>query len=287
MVFLLYKPKILISRYFLEMASDANSLYQAAMEHRHKYELLLDSGAFTAHSLGFPYDVNDYIKWVKTASIKPDRYIQLDVIGNEKATVKNLKKMLDAGLNPIPVFTRGSQLQTLEQIYELAPLIATGGLVGTQNRTGYVKWLMKSIKERPVHWLGFTALDFIAKFRPASCDSSGWLATRMYGGLRVYLGKGKWKILRRQDFIKRPNREFQRIFTGYEIDTASLAHETGWRIKGHKTSTIHRIATRSWARYVLDVKKKYGTDLYSVIMLPLDLTEVLDAFDWVKEKEML
>lgn len=276
-----YKTPLLISRYFLDIGSD---LLEAAIPERSRFDLLLDSGAFTAHSLGFSYDVNDYIEWVKTTSIKPDRFIQLDVIGDEKATVENLKMMLDADLEPIPVFTRGSQLETLEQIYDLAPLIATGGLVGTQKRTGYVKWLMKSIQDRPVHWLGFTALDFIAKYRPASCDSSGWLATRMYGQLQVYLGKGKWKIFRRQDFIKRPTLEFQRIFTDYEIDTASLAYETGWRIKGNKTSTAHLIATRSWARYVLDVKKKYGTDIYSVIMLPLDLMELLNAFDWAKEK---
>lgn len=280
----MYKPRILISRYHVDNAGKKEgSLLDIALEYRQKYELLVDSGAFTAHTLGFEYSVDEYCEWVKTHPLKPERYIQLDVIGDEIETVKNLEVMVNSGTNPIPVFTRGSSLETLERMYQIAPFIAIGGLVGTKNNAGYVKYVQKHIKDRPVHWLGFTRLSFISRYRPSSCDSSGWVTTRRYGGLRVYLGKGKWKTYTRDDLRQKPTIQLRDGLAQYDIDVRDLGHEANWRIKGNKTSIAHLTATRSWARYVLDVKEKYGTDLYSVIMLPLDLTELIKGFDWVKE----
>ena len=276
-----FKPPVLISRYMLDQGKDFLSL---VLQRRKEYELLIDSGAFTAFQKNFSYTVQDYISWISKTKLAPDKYIQLDVIGDEQATVKNLDITLQAGQNPIPVFTRGSKLSTLEYMYKQAPMVAVGGLVGSRNRNGYVKWVMNHIKSRPVHLLGFAPLPFLARYKPTSCDTSGWGQTHRYGQMRLYSGGGKWSVLSKQDFLAKPSKKVQNQIALYGGDIYQLSKMDGWRFKNRVPSTSTVIAARGWARYVTDLKSRYGVTLYSVAGVPHDLEILLDAFKWNEEQ---
>lgn len=168
--------------------------------------LLVDSGAFTAHTLGKPIHHQAYLSFLKTLSVVgPYNAVQLDVIGNPEATYKNLMMAYDAGLEVMPVFTRGESLDRLEQFYRLSPYILLGGVAQGALNTNYVTWFEKHNKGRPVHWLGFTRVPFLKHYKPLSADSSSWMSCARYGRLDLYAGAGRFLTWTRAQSQKPPS----------------------------------------------------------------------------------
>lgn len=93
----------------------------------------------------------------------------------------------------MPVFTRGEDPAYLDELYKVSDCVAIGGLVGTGNTPGYVKFIMRHAKGRKVHLLGYAG-KAILSFRPYSCDSSSHDAAR-FGRVNIYLGNGRWEYI--------------------------------------------------------------------------------------------
>jgi hypothetical protein len=148
------------------------------------YRLLIDSGAFSVSNSGATINLDEYIKMLKAL---PDtlnaRAIQLDVIGNPAQTKVNYHKMLDAGLNPIPVFQRGAPLEDLEHYFKYSDYVM---LAGGRTDQGYMKEVAAAATNRKVHWLGCTRLDVLKEFEPWSADSITWGTGGMFGRIMLY-----------------------------------------------------------------------------------------------------
>ena len=76
----------------------------------------MDSGAFSAWKSGAQIDVTQYIATAKellaTDPTLSEVYA-LDVIGDHKATLKNVETMWEAGIAPIPTFHEGEPEKVL------------------------------------------------------------------------------------------------------------------------------------------------------------------------------
>jgi hypothetical protein len=247
--------------------------------------LLLDSGAFTMWKAEKTFEVEDYIRAVKELPFTPWKYFTLDKIGDPDGTLENYQKIRNAGLEPIPVFTRGTDPKYLDRYYETSDLVGIGGLVGTRRNAGFVKGIMDVVGDRQAHWLGFVRKEFISKFRPFSCDSSSWLAPMRWGAsMHLYLGAGRWRKVSKQDFRTRPNEELTTLIEEYGVDPGSLRFEKAWR----DWNGAGKLCSRSWARYSLEVERVLGTKVFLAISIERDFRVAYEGFEfWLKKRRAI
>ena len=225
-----------------------------------RLRIMVDSGAFTYYHNGHVQSLEDYMGWLKTLPFEPWRYIQLDVIGNADATLTNLEKMLDAGMTPMPVFTRGAPLEHLERMFEVSDVVALAPVVGSNDVKAYMKYLMEQVVPRgkKVHWLGFTNHDFTCHYRPYSTDTSTWAAPARFGSMHVYVGGGEFNRFYRTKPASFNRRVQDRIgLSG--VDYREFVHDGSWR---RPISHNLRVTTSGWLCYMVDLRRHVGTELF-------------------------
>lgn len=141
----------------------------------------LDSGAFTAFTQGKIIDLDHYIETIKNI---PDikNYAALDVIGDYKATAKNLSYMESKGLSPIPAFHFGSPKKELLTLLDNYEYIALGGLVPhAASREKLQAWLdycfsiITKRQLRKVHLFGMNSLWTWKRYPIYSADATSWV----------------------------------------------------------------------------------------------------------------
>lgn len=251
-------------------------------EHQQDIRFVLDSGAFTAWKAGKPIKLDDYCRFIESLPFKPWRYFTLDVIGDAHGTMKNYETMLSRGFNPVPIFTRGEDPSYLETYYKTSDLVGVGGLVGTERNKGFVKGIMKAVRGRKVHWLGFTNLAFVKHFRPYMCDSSSWEGGARFGSVTVYLGGGHRMTIKKGEVVGRPvPSSFANAVQRLGFDPNDLRDVKNW----HGGASIsRRLGAASYIKLSLEVQKKLGTKLF--LALASDYMPVLlDCYYRLKEKE--
>jgi len=193
-----------------------------------KIRFVLDSGAFTAWKAGKPIEIDQYCRFLDSLPFKPWRYFTLDVIGNPDGSMKNYELMLKRGYKPVPIFTRGEDPSALDEYYKTSDLVGIGGLVGTQKNKAFVNGIMKYVGNRRVHWLGFTNVDYIKQYKPYMCDSSGWESGARYATLRLYMGGGKFEILKKENFKTKPSEKILDRIKQLNIDPYLLKDVKNW-----------------------------------------------------------
>ena len=98
--------------------------------------VFLDSGAFGAMTRGATIDLGRYCDYIRQYEHALACYASLDVIGDWRATARNLDAMLARGLRPVPTFHRGSPWEVLDELAAAHPYIALGGMVGIGGTRG-------------------------------------------------------------------------------------------------------------------------------------------------------
>jgi hypothetical protein len=161
-------------------------------------KVFLDSGAFSAHSLGVSIDINAYCDYIKRnidilrcedgavmASV-------LDGIGDALKTYQNQLYMESQGAKPLPCFHFGEDPRYLEWYVDRYSYITIGGLVGKAQRDQEI-WLDR-IWERymldgsghaklKVHAFGVTSPHIMKRYPWFSCDSSSWIQAASFGSI--------------------------------------------------------------------------------------------------------
>jgi len=226
-----------------------------------RLNFLLDSGAFTAWKAGTKINLDEYCNFIESLPFKPWNYFTLDVIGDPAATMNNYQTMLNRGFKPIPIFTRGESIDVLDEYYKTSDIVGIGGLVGTQNNKGFVKGIMHHVKDRKVHWLGFTNIDFIKYYKPYMCDSSSWNSGFQYGQVRFYIGGGKFVRINRKNIL---DVKIKEVLSRQNIDLLDSRKDRAWRNSGSKTF-LDTCAANSAIRLSVDIKKTFGTHLFNAV----------------------
>lgn len=166
------------------------------MEGLDKRKPFLDSGAFSAFTLGAKISLSDYIQFIHRTKELWSLYANLDVIGDYKATRTNQEIMEKEGLNPLATFHYKSPIEELDRILERYNHIALGGLVPIAIRRGELEnWLdycfARIVKKNPlpkVHGFGVNSLWALKKYPFYSVDATSWKQGGRYG--RISLRKG-------------------------------------------------------------------------------------------------
>lgn len=142
---------------------------------RYGFEVLLDSGAFSAWKRGLNINLDDYMTYIKEYGIH--QYFNLDVVGDAEATTRNQSLMEAAGFHPIPVFHYGEPWPLLDQLVAKYSLIGLGGTVGKPYSVKE-QWFRQVFSRHPegeFHGLGFASDKLIRQFPFSSVDSVWWV----------------------------------------------------------------------------------------------------------------
>lgn len=172
----------------------------------------LDSGAFSAWTLGKPINIDDYIDYVhrNVDIIRVDEgtlmFSVLDGIGDAKLTWENQAYMERKGLRPLPCFHAGEDFAYLDWYVKNYEYITLGGMVGASSDT-LIKWLdivwdkhLLDGAGKPrikVHGFGITAVPIMERYPWWSVDSSSWAQTARYGSILMPEGLGQLEVSNR------------------------------------------------------------------------------------------
>ena len=183
----------------------------------------------------------------------PSEETVLDVIGNAEATMSNYEKMLEAGLQPIPIITRGVATADIDRMVETAPLIALGGIFGTtMKERSALRWMIDQLPEGYLqHWLGFTDGPFVRHYRPTSFDSSNWVQAAKWGRLHNYLGN--FMFGRKLRYGLTLTRKETRNIRSMGFDPRLLGISDNWRMK-KGFNLVQCLETAMYVRWMRDLE---------------------------------
>jgi hypothetical protein len=152
--------------------------------------IMIDSGAFTAHSTGKPIKLADYMAFLEHWRGVYNYAMSLDVVHNTIATARNLVTLTDAGHRVLPVYTATANERELRRIARDFDYIAYGGMVGVpktlqQAATKRVVDICRETNTR-VHALGQASAQMFAVSQAHSGDSSAVSRMTLIRSLQVY-----------------------------------------------------------------------------------------------------
>ncbi len=161
-------------------------------------QIFLDSGAFSAYTLGVELSVEEYCNYIKRnmdilrvedgvvmASV-------LDGIGDPLQTYRNQLEMEMRGCTPLPCFHAGEDERYLEHYVANYEYITLGGMVGSSSKQLSI-WLDRMWERYltdgsgnpkiKVHGFGITAIPLMERYPWYSCDSSSWIQSAAFGSI--------------------------------------------------------------------------------------------------------
>jgi hypothetical protein len=161
-------------------------------------KIFLDSGAFSAFTLGVSLSVADYVDYIQRNMdiIRVDGNAPmasvLDGIGDPLQTYRNQIEMEWRGFRPLPCFHAGEDERYLEWYVQNYEYITLGGMVGSSTKQLCI-WLdriwdkyLTDGSGRPrlkVHGFGITAVPIMERYPWHSCDSSSWIQSAAFGSI--------------------------------------------------------------------------------------------------------
>lgn len=161
-------------------------------------KVFLDSGAFSAHTLGVEIPIEEYCDYIKRnidVLRVEDGVVMasvLDGIGDPLKTWRNQQVMEALGAKPLPCFHFGEDPRYLDWYVERYDYITIGGMVGRSTDT-LIKWLDRIWDKNlvdgsgnakiKVHAFGITSVSIMERYPWYSCDSSSWIQSAAFGSI--------------------------------------------------------------------------------------------------------
>ena len=282
------KLPVLVSYEYLRKMRQEDRDWLLTKSKRFGWELLLDSGGFSALNSGSVISVEEYTEFLKTYEKSFFRYFALDVIGNAEGTVKNQEYMLNAGLNPIPIHILGHGQEEMDSHFGISSLVGCGGLRRPHRGAAPLNYLhqkMKWANGRDVHWLGRVRIDEIVSLKPFSVDCSDWTQGQVWGLLGFYVGRGKWVRTRRKDRHKFAiNPKMQRIIDIAGFKREDFYKDESWYRDKEKQGSGDNFFSLmcnavSWIDFSMETRRKVGTRVFlASTMIPQDLVGLQEAW---------
>ncbi len=185
-------PNILESYHYVKNQRYVDSMREQGAK------VFLDSGAFSAHSLGVSVNIDEYCDYVirnqDILRVEDGAVMAsvLDGIGDPLQTYRNQIYMEKKGAKPLPCFHFGEDPRYLEFYIANYSYITIGGLVGKAKKDAEV-WLDRMFNDhildgsgRPklkVHGFGMTSPDLMKRYEWWSVDSSSWIQATAFGSI--------------------------------------------------------------------------------------------------------
>jgi hypothetical protein len=256
-----------------QMIDACTEAYQAG------HKLWIDSGAFTTYKAKKePTPVDEFVRFVRTFPFQPERVFTLDVIGDPVRTNYNHKRIIDSGLNVVPIITPGTAVSDIDAMYGHSDLVAVGGIVTHKGAGGGIPWAKHVLvnNNRPVHLLGCLSKPLIAKYKPYSVDAASWEYGGLMGQVSLYMGRGRSVTIHRTDMGKRINEDQSVALESYGYNISDVRKESWWRGQ----NGYHRvIGAQSMIRFAFDCRLQFGTRVVLSLVNSNALSIVQKAFN--------
>lgn len=229
-------------------------------------KIFLDSGAFSAYTLGVNLRVVDYCDYIKRnldiIRVEDGALMAsvLDGIGDPLQTWRNQQEMEMRGVRPLPCFHAGEDFSYLDHYVNNYEYITLGGLVGASTQQLQV-WLDRVWDKHlvdgagrakiKVHGFGITSRPLMARYPWYSCDSSSWIQSAAFGAIETPI----WGPMAVSE--KSPSRHMQgqHICNLTEIEQNNVLRyleESGFTYERLSTVYESRAAYNLWAYGVIN-----------------------------------
>lgn len=152
--------------------------------------LILDSGAFSAFTLGVEIKIEEYAAWALALGDRYDFAFNLDVLGDAEQSMRNWSWLQDAGVHTLPVIHYGTKPEDELPAYLAAGAdhIAFGGIASAGATpqvaawTAYTfRWLRDNAPHIKTHGLGVHMKSKMARFPWSTTDSASWTGAWRFG----------------------------------------------------------------------------------------------------------
>jgi hypothetical protein len=226
---------------------------------------MLDSGAFTLYNAQGKRDwltLDNYSNYIKEYGNEFQKYVMLDVIGNDEKSKENYELMLKKGLNPMFVFTMAdNDFNYLKEATKNNIDICVAGGVTTKG-----DWIRKRYQDvynktsAKIHGLGYVKYPDMYQLPLASVDSSTWVQSSQAFGFLVYFNNGM-KSIAYIDVLKKQKKlpyELQRILEQIKLTPKEFSNLENHRGSASIGSLIGIMAYIKYQKY----SKKNGIDLF-------------------------
>jgi hypothetical protein len=184
------RPSLLVSFVYLK----------AFTHHKGSYvyrDWALDSGAFSAHSMGINIDLDEYIDTCKELNRNDPTLTEifsLDVIGDWRASLKNVERMWKRGVKAIPCYHVGEPKDVLINLAKDYPKVALGGAVGYGRKEHWAKSCFGLVWPKKLHGFGFGGEKSILNLPWHSVDATNWETTPCKFGIWRSFGRQHLRI---------------------------------------------------------------------------------------------
>lgn len=160
-----------------------------------KLSIMLDSGAFSAFSMGVKIDLQEYIEFIKKHQKVLDVYINLDDIKDPAKSWENQREMEKQGLHPMPVYHVGEDSKYLDMCLADYEYFGIGGaaLASADTRRNAYDTIFSIVcpasngylPTHKIHGFGMTSFDLMLRYPWYSVDSTTWVLTGRFGSILV------------------------------------------------------------------------------------------------------
>lgn len=221
-------------------------------------DLFADSGAYSAHSMGVPIQLDDYVAWIARWDGLFTIIANLDVIGDHHASMHNLRELERQGINALPVFhTTTDDLGLLEDLCEEYRYIAVGGMVSFRRSADLFPWLVKVHKiarkhNTLLHGFGQTAQKSLLDLPWYTVDSSSWGAGHRYGIILLF-DPYRGRIVRIKLDERRKWSRYANLVREYGFDPADF-YDRSRNTRGKITG----LAMASMRRHEVYLRERHG-----------------------------
>lgn len=240
--------------------------------------LLVDSGAFTAKTVGQKITLADYASFLGRWRGVYDHAVTLDVIGDPVATRRNTHALHSQGHNVMPVFTRGGTTADFDAMVRDSGYVCVGGGVGMPLKVlvPRLRGLQRRAEELGggIHALGVGSLTALRAIRPYSADASNVTSVFRFGTVICYDGRQIRQFAMTDAKRMRANLHHLRA-QGLDMAThvQTGRQPTGKGPRGafmHGMSMSYVCADEDTTRYAVPVptgvKDTPGTHMYSAVV---------------------
>lgn len=167
-----YLPGLLVSYVYLGQ-------FERNIKDYEYRDWVMDSGAFSAHTIGLHIDLQAYIEKAKELLAGDSRLVEvfaLDVIGDWKAGLANTERMWEAGVQAVPCYHYGEPESVLLGLAKDYPKIALGGGVGmsAKLKLEWARQCFARVWPKKVHGFGFGSESMIMALPWHSTDATNW-----------------------------------------------------------------------------------------------------------------
>lgn len=187
----------------------------------YKGKILIDSGAFTAHTKGIELDVDEYISYLNSITDYVDCYAQVDTIPGQFGKPKTDEQLKNAPMSSfenylymrpklrqpeklLPVYHQGEDIKWLHNMLEWAddngnhiPYIGISPAndKSQKEKNKFIEMCFREIRKSSnpkvkTHAFGMTNLETLTLYPFTSADSTSWALTAVNGGIMT-----KWGVI--------------------------------------------------------------------------------------------